>query len=855
MPATDERPIIRMCIDRVLPPDLDSEVQLLARRANPRNEVQRTRLDEATGQAIGIGFEYRKCWEPGRTLHVRFLDGDPAVQERVKQVAVQWTQFANIHFAFDDSPDAEIRISFTPGGSWSWIGMDCLVIPPDQPTMNLGWLTPWTEQEEYDRVVLHEFGHAIGAVHEHRRPEAEIPWNVEAVIAFYAGPPNYWDAAYTQAQVLDRYAADQITGGEFDPYSIMLYPVPKEHTVGGFEIPWSNSQLSDMDKEWAARMYPPEEAAAAPPREPEEVEAPAPSQPAPASRPPASAPPPWLRPQPGTWAHKNAALGKAVKSALGNAVKVLFPSGAFPSAWPTILTSAPTTAAEAEPQSAAESPPAPEPPRPVAIPAIREERIRLDVAHPEQVEVARPFDVVVAVLQADAPSLTVDDLKRVVSVPGRVFVTEETQVISYRVSITATDCDVTPPSKTIQLRPGESALSPLTFELTARRAGPLTFVVTAQQEGDTRAVVVAETRVRVEVQVPAVAAGGGAATAPAGAPTAVAQGPARVRSGELVVGLALKMAYVPTAVIHLLDPGQYPVVQVEVTNTAVRPRRLRVTSAVEGYSSVWADTVELEAAGGAGATAVVLQQPVFDGPALRAINERRLAVIRTQVEDLDAQRTQLDITKRIWMLPINSAPVRVKDEVTGELRDMLPYLGAFVTERQPGVKAFLKTVALLHPDKKLEGYYAADKPGGVRRQVRALSAALQQSGKLTYAPALVESVAGSDYQQVRLPRECLTDGLANCLEGVLLYCSLLEAMGLQAAVVWSREHAIVGWRESGATDAAWFYLDTTKVDQGAFEQAMEWGTLFVEENQGKPAAEFGILPIRDLRAQNITPLE
>ena len=247
---------IHMCVDRPLPPDLDSEAQLLARRANPRNRVQRTRLDEATGQAIGIGFEYAKCWEPGSTLHIRFLDGDPAVQERVEQVAMQWTEVANINFAFDDSPDAEIRISFTPGGSWSYIGLDCKLIGADQPTMNLGWLTPETEQEEYDRVVLHEFGHMLGAIHEHQSPSGGIPWDEEKVLAFYGGYPNNWDRDTIQFNVLDRYSSDQVKATEFDPYSIMLYPVDKALTKGGFEIPWRNAALSDLDKEWVKVMYP-----------------------------------------------------------------------------------------------------------------------------------------------------------------------------------------------------------------------------------------------------------------------------------------------------------------------------------------------------------------------------------------------------------------------------------------------------------------------------------------------------------------------------------------------------------------------------------------------------------------------
>ena len=93
------------------------------------------------------------------------------------------------------APKPRIRISFAPGGSSSYIGLDAFVVPKDRPTMKLGWLKPATPDEEYDRVVLHEFGHALGAIHEHQSPHGGIPWDRAKVIAYYSGNPNYWDRA------------------------------------------------------------------------------------------------------------------------------------------------------------------------------------------------------------------------------------------------------------------------------------------------------------------------------------------------------------------------------------------------------------------------------------------------------------------------------------------------------------------------------------------------------------------------------------------------------------------------------------------------------------------------------------
>src|SRR5215208_7425623 len=82
-------------------------------------------------------------WTIGRTLRVRFLEGDPALQRRIQEYAEQWNEYASIRFAFVGDGPAEIRVAFTPGAaSWSAVGTDALLIPIDEPTMNFGWLTP-----------------------------------------------------------------------------------------------------------------------------------------------------------------------------------------------------------------------------------------------------------------------------------------------------------------------------------------------------------------------------------------------------------------------------------------------------------------------------------------------------------------------------------------------------------------------------------------------------------------------------------------------------------------------------------------------------------------------------------------
>jgi hypothetical protein len=200
-------------------------------------------------------------WDSGTTITCGFLDGVASVQEKVKKYAKQWTLDgggpANLKFVFVNTPaQASIRISFQYPGSWSVLGKTCLQITDKtKPTMNYGWLTPASSEDAVRRVVLHEFGHAIGLIHEHQNPKNGIRWNRAKVIADLSGPPNNWNAQQIEFNMFHKFQEAEVRATPVDSASIMMYPIPKTWTTNGFSAAL-NSTLAATDKSLVKAAYP-----------------------------------------------------------------------------------------------------------------------------------------------------------------------------------------------------------------------------------------------------------------------------------------------------------------------------------------------------------------------------------------------------------------------------------------------------------------------------------------------------------------------------------------------------------------------------------------------------------------------
>jgi len=193
-------------------------------------------------------------WRPGQTIKIKFLDGSETEREKVKKYASEWAIYANLNFVYvPKNENADIRIAFNLGrpGAWSFLGMESAYGTgnfQNEPSMRLGPLNS-NYESSISRTVLHEFGHALGLIHETKNPSANIQWDLPKVYKYY----NQWTQEEVNQQIINKGASTNYS--EYDPLSIMHYFIPAAITKNGVGVK-ETTTLSDIDKRSINKWYP-----------------------------------------------------------------------------------------------------------------------------------------------------------------------------------------------------------------------------------------------------------------------------------------------------------------------------------------------------------------------------------------------------------------------------------------------------------------------------------------------------------------------------------------------------------------------------------------------------------------------
>ena len=216
-----------------------------------------TNLDNTLEQV----FEAKARWAHRQTLRYCFMDGSDAARRKFGQIFADVLTNTNLRTiqttANCGQQFAEIRVSFSGGGYWSYVGNDAVLIPQSRPTLNLSgmgqsgnWSPTWVG------IAIHEIGHALAMQHEHQHPDVDCQFKpVEQLAALMGWTPE--QVKTNMGRLMNR---SKLIITKRDPESVMHYKLSADYFTTGDRSPCfitsKNNKLSKGDIEALRVVYP-----------------------------------------------------------------------------------------------------------------------------------------------------------------------------------------------------------------------------------------------------------------------------------------------------------------------------------------------------------------------------------------------------------------------------------------------------------------------------------------------------------------------------------------------------------------------------------------------------------------------
>jgi hypothetical protein len=335
------------------------------------------------------------------------------------------------------------------------------------------------------------------------------------------------------------------------------------------------------------------------------------------------------------------------------------------------------------------------------------------------------------------------------------------------------------------------------------------------------------------------------------------------------VSVKLLTSIVPTAFCHNLSANDFPLIQLGLDNSAKENKiaQVYVRASIEGFSDTAVSSVAIPP----GERREVVLLPVLQlGPAM-TLSEIRPATVRITVRQFGhgSELLLYDQTHPIKLHAYDTALLGIRGP-DGDVVDLTDHLCAFVTPHAPEIEDLLRRAVEYHPDRQIVGYQVAgsveEARHVMREQVQAIYGALKHDAGLAYvnSPLNFGKQEGQITQRVRLPVTSLHEhgSRANCIDGTVLYASLLELASLEPLIVIVPGHAFVGWRIwRGLED--YDFLETTMTGAEDFEAALRTGTQQYREARANgyfgrelfdPTGFARLIDVAVCRAKRIYPL-
>lgn len=289
------------------------------------------------------------------------------------------------------------------------------------------------------------------------------------------------------------------------------------------------------------------------------------------------------------------------------------------------------------------------------------------------------------------------------------------------------------------------------------------------------------------------------------------------------------------------DDRDFGTFTVTISNPSESTLRAHVSLEVPGWSDLELQNVTI----GSGEVHKLLFAPVF---LLRLFQNHEIAAATAVMKVTDSRGRPLHS---------ETVPVRLRsvdDMYWGHDFRYAPFIATWVTPHDPRVEAILSRAKEFMPGRRLPGYEewksTDDQRAMTLAEARAIYHAVQEMG-VSYVKSSITFGRNTDVsERIRLPEESLDERSANCIDGVVLYASLFENLGMDPVVVLVPGHAYVGVRDSEDSNS-FLYLETAITGRAPFETAVKAATKRISKLPDKSVIR---ILVSDARTAGIYPM-
>lgn len=271
---------------------------------------------------------------------------------------------------------------------------------------------------------------------------------------------------------------------------------------------------------------------------------------------------------------------------------------------------------------------------------------------------------------------------------------------------------------------------------------------------------------------------------------------------------------IPTAIYHLFDQLDLAPVVYKVTNSTPDPYQVTLTTIIPDLTRDDPDLCKKIVLVKPGETETVFPHiPAYDKDKIARLDRPMVNVgllARVEWKEKGEIRHKEEAFK-VDLLANDVILWKITREHDKKVIDLLPTIVAWVDPEEEIIKEIINKAVQLYA------------PSSAKEWTEALYDTLKGVYHLSYLDTSIGYP--KEAQEIRLMKEYLERGEANCIDGTVLFASLLYKVGIDPIIVIDikEEHAFVGWRFQ--KDQAKYYkaLETTEIATGSFRQALENG--------------------------------